>query len=78
MEFSRQEYRSGLPFSPPGDLPNPGIKPISPSLRADSLPLSHEEGQITYTLIKKEKTIQFYVDSLDKVNTPLGTQVFTS
>ena len=31
MEFSRQEYWSGLPFPPPGDLPNPGIKPISPA-----------------------------------------------
>ena len=30
MEFSRQEYQSGLPFSPPEDLPNPGIKPMSP------------------------------------------------
>ena len=27
MEFSRQEYWSGLPFPSPGDLPNPGIKP---------------------------------------------------
>jgi len=30
MGFSRQEYWSGLPFPPPGDLPNPGIKPMSP------------------------------------------------
>ena len=29
MEFSRQEYLSGLPFPPPGDLPDPGIKPVS-------------------------------------------------
>ena len=29
MEFSRQEYWSGLPFPIPGDLPNPGIKPTS-------------------------------------------------
>ena len=29
MGFSRQEYWSGLPFSPPGDLPNPGIEPAS-------------------------------------------------
>ena len=29
MGFSRQEYWSGLPFPPPGDLPNPGIKPKS-------------------------------------------------
>ena len=37
MEFSRQEYRSGLPFPFPGDLPNPGIEPGSLALRADSL-----------------------------------------
>ena len=30
MEFSRQEYCSGLPFPPPGDLPHPGIEPASP------------------------------------------------
>ena len=38
MEFCRQEYWSGLPCSPPGDLPDPGIKPRSPVLQADSLP----------------------------------------
>ena len=32
MEFSRQEYWSGLPFPPPGDLPHPGIKLASPAL----------------------------------------------
>ena len=32
MGFSRQEYRSGLPFPSPGDLPNPGIEPGSPAL----------------------------------------------
>ena len=37
-----QEYWSGLPFPPPGDLPDPGIKPMSPSLKVDSLPLSHQ------------------------------------
>ena len=37
MEFSRQEYWSGLPFPSPGDLPNPGIEPGSPTLQADSL-----------------------------------------
>ena len=36
--FSRQEYWSGLPCPLPGDLPNPGIKPMSPALQADSLP----------------------------------------
>ena len=38
MEFSRQEYWSGLPFPSPEDLPNPGIKPRSPTLQADTLP----------------------------------------
>ena len=32
MEFSKQEYWSGLPFPPQGDLPDPGIEPISPAL----------------------------------------------
>ena len=32
MEFSRQEYWRGLPFPPPGDLPDPGIEAASPSL----------------------------------------------
>ena len=44
MGFSRQEYWSGLPCPPPGNLPNPGIEtasPESPALQADSLPLSH-------------------------------------
>ena len=36
--FSRQEYWSGLPFPSPRDLPNPGIKPGSPTMQADSLP----------------------------------------
>ena len=38
MGFSRQEYWSGLPFPPPGDLPNSGIKSRSPALQADALP----------------------------------------
>ena len=37
MGFSRQEYWSGLPFPSPGDLPDPGIEPKSPTLEADSL-----------------------------------------
>ena len=41
MEFSRQEYWSGLPFPSAGDLPDPGIEPRSHAWQADSLPLSH-------------------------------------
>ena len=38
MEFSRQEYWSGLPFSCPANLPDPEIESRSPTLQADSLP----------------------------------------
>ena len=38
MGFSRQRCWHGLPFSSPGDLPNPGIKLVSPGMRADSVP----------------------------------------
>ena len=38
MEFSRQEYRGGLPFPSPADLPNPEIEPSFPALQADALP----------------------------------------
>ena len=37
MEFSQQEYWSGLPFPSPGDFPDPRIKPWSPALQVDSL-----------------------------------------
>ena len=37
MGFSRKEYWSGLPFPSPGDLPDPGIEPGSPTLQADTL-----------------------------------------
>ena len=46
MGFPRQEYWSGLPLPPPGDLSNPGIEPKSPALQADSLLLSHWGGPI--------------------------------
>ena len=49
MGFSRQEYRSGLPFPSPGDLPDPGIKLRSLALQADSLP-SEPPGKPMYLL----------------------------
>jgi len=42
MEFSRQEYWTGLPGDSPGDLPHPGIEPSSPALQVDSLPSEPE------------------------------------
>ena len=51
MRFSRQEYWSGLPFPPPGDLPNPEIKPGSPALQADSL-LAEPPGKLLCSFLK--------------------------
>ena len=59
MEFSRQEYWSGLPFLSPGDLPNPGIKPGSPALQTDTL-LSEPPG-------KPQKFTFFYIAIFPKI-----------
>ena len=50
--FFRQEYWSGLPCPPPGDLPSPVIEPVSPvvpALQAHSLPLSHQGSPVSRT-----------------------------
>ena len=44
MGFSRQEYWIGLSFPSPGDVPDPGIEPMSPALQTDSLLLSHQRS----------------------------------
>ena len=49
MEFSRQEYWSGLPFPSPGDLPNPGIGPGSPTSHSGTLP-SEPPGNPTHII----------------------------
>ena len=51
-DFSRQDDWSGLPFPSPGDLPNPGIKPGSPELQADSL-----STELVTSMIRFQKTV---------------------
>ena len=53
MGFSRQEYWSGLPYSPPGDLPDPEIEPGSPALKADSTPSELEGSPQTVDTLKE-------------------------
>ena len=48
MEFSRQEHWSGLPFTSPEELPNPGIEPWSHASQADSLPFELQESLIKH------------------------------
>ena len=55
MGFSRQEYWSGLPYSPPGDLPDPGMEtvtPASPALQADSFPTEPPEKLLSILVLK--------------------------
>ena len=61
--FSRQEYWSGFPFPSPGDLPDPWIKPGSPTLQADTLssePLG-KPMEFNYTSVEKNITRQYWV-----------------
>ena len=57
MEFSRQEYWSGLPCPPPGDLPNPGTEPSSPALQVDYL-LSEPPGKTKNTGVGSPSRLQ--------------------
>ena len=60
--FSRQEYWSGLPFPSPGDLPNPGIEPRSPTLAADALTSEPPGKPYSKVPLKKEKEIMVMRD----------------
>ena len=58
MRFSRQEYCSRLPFPPPKDLHDPGIKPTSPvasELQEDSSPLSHQGSSYAGYIIRNAR-----------------------
>ena len=65
MGFSRQEYWCGLPFPSPGDLPDPGIEPRSPTMQADAL-----------TSAPPGKPLNKRIQSLRK--SPIETQNFRS
>ena len=60
MEFSRHEYWGGLPYPPPGDLPNPGIKLRPPALQADSLPAEPPEKPIMENNLKRNMCVYMY------------------
>ena len=62
MGFPRLEYWSGLPFPSPGDLPEPGIKPMSPALQADSLPLSHKDKFLLKEMFKVVIVILYVIE----------------
>ena len=59
MGLSKQEYWSGLPLPSPGDLPNLGIEPTSPALKADSLP-SEPPGKM-FSSVQALSHVQLFV-----------------
>ena len=60
MEFPRPEYWSEWPSPSPGDLPNPGIKPRSPTLQADSLPAEPQGKHGEQSGMSKDRFVLFY------------------
>ena len=66
MEFSRQEYWSGMPFPSPGDPPDLRIEPMSPALQVDSSP-SKPSGK-NLTVIYKVAAMRFYFLLLVPIN----------
>ena len=71
MGFFRQKYWIGLPFSSPGDLPNPGIELRSPALQADSLPLSHQGSCAASLPPKISKRLE-----IQKLHLPLSIDTY--
>ena len=65
--FSRQKYWSGLPCSPPGDHPNPGIKSRSSTLQADSLPY--------HLLIAKKNMEDIFSTKWSPITSPIMGQI---
>ena len=55
MGFSRQEYRSGLPFPSPENLPDPGIELGSPALQADSLLTEPFDTCLQYSVVNERR-----------------------
>ena len=76
MEFSRQEYWSGLPFPSPEDLCNPGIEPGSPKLQADFLPIWDTKEAYKKRYFCVIKLISHAVGKEDPFLNPTWTSLF--
>ena len=74
MDFSRQEYWSGFPSPPPGDLPNPGTELRSPALQADYLPSKPPGKPSEKARIEFNSYVLFLVDRLSfhEKDSPFG------
>ena len=77
MEFSRQEYWSGVPFPSPGDLSDPGSKPGSLALQADDALPSEPPGKPTFGIKSSEKRVNM-LWCMCVACLPINTKNFTT
>ena len=77
MDFSRPEYWSGQPFSSPGDLPNPGIKPRLPTFQADSLPAEPQGKPILHMIVYIYICLCYFLHSFHSLLPRLSTSPFS-
>ena len=73
MGFSRQEYWSGLPFPFPGDLSDPGVKPGSYALQADSLPSEPQWGMLLHSSLRDTAALLAEVRSVSEMSSGVFT-----
>ena len=78
MGLSRQEYWCGLPFPSPGDLPDPGIDPVSWQDQPGSLPMSHQGSQKVFILNTKYKSSRQLLIKCDTNTSYLFRELSTS
>ena len=82
MGFPRQEYWSGLPFPPPGDLPDPGIEPVSPTLAG--LFFTIESSGKPFNRVYHEAKVfnfdevQFFNISLNEYTFGINSRIYTT
>ena len=69
-DFPRQDYWSGVPLPSPRDLPDPGIKPVSPELQADSLPLSRKGSPVCVCVCGRTRVHTHFIYFLLNLVTP--------
>ena len=75
LRLPSQEYWSGLPFSSPGDIPDPGIKPESPTLQADSLQSEPLEAQVTVRCPFLISHCTLYIQRAEKISLVFSKQL---
>ena len=76
--FSRQEYWSKMPFPSPGDLPNPGIEPRSPTMPADSLPPElPRQPKKSLVLLNLKSEIHMSINNCDREWSVLCRSVYS-